>query len=55
MSSLEQEAKLFPIVAEYAKLLHLDNKSEDSSFLSEDQVEVILKFQIGNQSIKPMT
>lgn len=37
------------IVVEDAGLLHSDNESEESSFLSEDLVEVHLEcYQIGN-------
>ncbi|OAE26592.1 hypothetical protein AXG93_4542s1130 [Marchantia polymorpha subsp. ruderalis] len=56
MSSLERGVKLVPIVAEDAGLLHSDDEREESSFLSEDPVEVIPKcHQIENWPIKPMT
>ncbi|OAE22523.1 hypothetical protein AXG93_2423s1100 [Marchantia polymorpha subsp. ruderalis] len=51
MSSLEQGVKLVPIVAEGAGTLHLDDESDESSFLSEDPIEVILEHL---QPIKPM-
>ncbi|OAE35438.1 hypothetical protein AXG93_2587s1530 [Marchantia polymorpha subsp. ruderalis] len=56
MSSSERGVKLVPIVEEGAGLLHSDDDSENSSFLFEDPVEVILeRNQIEIRLIKPMT
>ncbi|OAE18143.1 hypothetical protein AXG93_406s1100 [Marchantia polymorpha subsp. ruderalis] len=52
MSSLERGVELVPIVAECAGTLYSDDESEESSFLSEDLVEVIPERL---QPIKPMT
>lgn len=41
MSSLKRGAELVPIVAEGARTLHSDDKSEKSSFLSKYHIEVI--------------
>lgn len=43
MNSLERGEELVLIVPEDVEFLHLNNKSEDASFLSEYTVEVILK------------
>ncbi|OAE34723.1 hypothetical protein AXG93_700s1050 [Marchantia polymorpha subsp. ruderalis] len=51
MSSLERGLELVPIVVEGAGTLHTDNESEETSFLIEDTVEVILE---RIQPIKPM-
>ncbi|OAE31258.1 hypothetical protein AXG93_1962s1150 [Marchantia polymorpha subsp. ruderalis] len=51
MSSLERGVELVPIVAEVAGILHSDDESEESSFLSEDPVEIIPERL---QPIKPM-
>ncbi|OAE28291.1 hypothetical protein AXG93_2507s1030 [Marchantia polymorpha subsp. ruderalis] len=51
MSSLERGVELVPVVAEGAGTLHSDDKSDESSFLSEDPVEIIPE---RFQPIKPM-
>lgn len=51
MSSLERGVKLVSIVAEVAGTLHSDNQSEESSFFSEDTIEVISE---RHRPIKPM-
>lgn len=53
MRAWSKECNLFQLLR---KVLHLDDKIDESSFLSKDNVEYISEYpQIGNWHIKPMT